>query len=289
MTNPPSANGDAMSQDAGMDPLVEQRWNREWDSLRSRRIAALVSIVALVAIWIALGPIGLLLGFALLAGAYWNLRRWPCPRCHLPIVGAGFRTFITRCVNCHLLIFGHPDDLSAEANIDAAGMRLSPRVRRAVASYEMFVGASFMIMTPFFRAAWWYTLFLEGLAGISLGAGIWLWRDDRRGYALSRTLQIAQIVRIRSPFFVYTATAGLYLDLFHGVAPQGSQVANQVGIQPGFWGSFLLSFGGGQPLSISVNFWAMLLLLVLTQARPAFAPDARAEVDLPGGSVYPVT
>ena len=244
-----------------MDELLDQQWTKQWGTLRSRRIGTIVATVAFVAVWIALGPLGLVVGFSMLAASYWYLRTWQCPRCHLPVVGAGFRTFVERCANCHLLLFGHPDDVLWAAPVDPARLQLSRRIRRFVAGYEMVVGVGLMILTSFVRGAWWYTLMFEGLAAMSLAAGLWLWRDDVRGYALSRTLQLAQIVRVQAPSFVYAATAGAYLDLY--------QTNGRVGVNPGFMGSFSLAFGGDRPFGAAVNLWATALLLVLLHARPA--------------------
>jgi hypothetical protein len=147
---------------------------------------------------------------------------------------------------------------TAAPNVDA--LALPQKVRRFVGGYEMVSGVFLMILSAFAGGAWWTLTMLEGLAAISFAAGYWLWKDDARGFALSRTLQIAQLIRVQSPWITYVATSGVFLDLYDA---NGS-----VGINPGFSSALRLAWMPEQSFGIAVNLWAALLLLVLLHARP---------------------
>ena len=259
--------------------LPDQEWNRYWVSLRSRRIGAAIALVAFVVAWIAFGPLGLVAGFLLALAAYWRLRAWPCPRCGRPIVGTSFHTFVNRCTSCQLLIFGAASDVKWPAQPDPLALTLAPRLRRFVAGYEIASGLGLLVLTLFLHAAWWWQLMLEGFAALSLGAGIWLWRDDARGYALSRSVQAVQVIRLQSPWLTYVATAGVYVDLWH--------TSGRIGIGPGFTSAFSLLVASGQPLGGAVNLWAAPLFLILLHARPATAePSSDRPIET---SLTPVT
>ena len=45
---------------------------------------------------------------------------------------------------------------------------------------------------------WWYWILLASFGGFAVAAGIWLWRDDPRGWTLSRILQAAQIIQFQT-------------------------------------------------------------------------------------------
>jgi hypothetical protein len=244
-----------------MDSTQEREWYRYWAKLRARRIQAAVALAAFVPLWIAFGPAGLALGFVLVALTYWHLRSWPCPRCALPVVGASFHTFVERCVCCDLLLFGHPTDVQWQTSASPRALLLSRRTRRFVAGYEIASGISLMALSALAHSGWWRITMLEGFAAMSVAAGLWLWRDEARGYVLSRSLQFAQLIRVQSAWITYVATSGVYFDLY--------DANGTVGIMPGFSSTFTFDFAAGRTLGIAVNLWAMLLLLVLLHARPA--------------------
>lgn len=239
-------------------------WTEYWEGLRNRRLLVAFAAATWLVLWIVLGAAGLLSGFLLLLLAYRHLRAWPCPRCHQPIVGAGFRTFTDRCRSCDLEVFAHA--IYVETPVESTNpvaFALSRRARRFVAGYEIAAGASLMVLSAFTHAPWWFVLTLEGLAGLSLAAGIWLWRDDPRGYALTRTMQIVQLIRVQSPWLTYVAMAGLAVDLTH--------LANGLNLNTSFQATFTLLLMPGVTFGVAVNLWAAVLLLVMLHARPSAA------------------
>jgi hypothetical protein len=236
-------------------------WDSYWSGLRVRRVFAIVALFAFVPLWIAAGPVGLLAGFLAVFGGYWWLRLWRCPRCRLPVVGAGFASFPERCQACGLLLFGHVDDVAAPVGASENALRLSRRLRRFVAGVEITAGGAVMLLVPFTgHLPFWYVITLEGLGGLSLAAGVWLWQGRERGYALSRTILLMQLIRFESAWVVYSATAGFFVDLYH--------TARGYGLNPGFYGSLGLGFRPGIPFGVAVNLWAAALLLTLMHARP---------------------
>jgi hypothetical protein len=238
-------------------------WLALWARLRSRRLAAVVAIAALIPLWIVLGPIGLLVGFFLALAAIVYLRGFRCPRCGHPIVGAKLQSFVERCVGCHLLIFGHPADADALIAADSDALTMSPHMRRFIAAYELISGIALIILTAFSAGTWWQRTLLEGMAAASIAAGFWLWRDDSRGYSASRSLQWAQLIRIQSPWLSYLTSSGVFLDLYH--------TNGGAGIAPGFSSSVRIWLMPGEPFGVAVNLWAAALLLILMHARPRAA------------------
>jgi hypothetical protein len=105
---------------------------------------------------------------------------------------------------------------------------------------------------------------------MSIAAGWWLWRDEPRGYALTGSLQLAQLVRLQSPWLVYVATAGFAFDL---VSANGS-----IEVNPLFAGAFTLRWNSGLPFGVAVNLWATAVFLPLLRAQPhaATAPPSGA-------------
>ena len=240
-------------------------WDHYWKGLRGRRIAAGIAIAACLPLWIILGALGLLLGFTWGLAAYWYLRLWRCPRCQQPIVGARFSTFPMRCVSCDLPIFGHVIDVEQPPIMNPLAFQLPLARRRFVAWYQIVAGAALMILSAFGGAAWWQLVCMEGLAAMSLAAGVWLLRDEARGYALTRRLQWVQLVQVQSPWLTYVAMSGVGLELSH--------VNGAISLNPGFMSKFLMIWMPQQSFGVAVNIWAALLLLVLLQARPASPAD----------------
>ncbi len=249
-----------------MESSATPDWDDYWRGLRGRRTIAAVALVAFLPVWFALGPPGLLLAFAGLLAAYWHLRRWPCPRCHQPIVGARFSTFPLRCVSCDLLVFGHVVDIEQPAVVNPDAFRLPTGRRRFIAWYQIVAGAGLMILSAFAGAEWWQLLFMEALAAMSCAAGVWLLRDEARGYALTRTMQWVQLVQVQSPWLTYVAMSGVGIVLTH--ANGGINFSSNI------MSKFLLLVMPEQSFGVAVNLWAALLLLVLLQARPGVSePD----------------
>ena len=253
-------------------------WTEHWNGLRNRRLLLAFAAATWLVLWIVLGAPGLLIGFLLLLAAYWQLRGWPCPRCREPLVGAGFRTFIDRCRSCDLEAFAHHVHVQTpvtSSNPDA--FALSRRTRRFVAGYEIAAGASLMVLSAFAGGPWWFLLTLEGLTGLSLAAGIWLWRDDARGYALTRTMQLIQLIRVQSPWLTYFSTTGIAIDLTH--------LDQNVTVAPKFYATFALRLMPGESFGVAVNLWAAALLLVLIHARPRVEPAPSAVPATISGSI----
>ncbi|MFL5616956.1 MAG: hypothetical protein ACJ79A_01020 [Gemmatimonadaceae bacterium] len=162
-------------------------------------------------------------------------------------------------------------------SVNPDAFTLSRRTRRFIAGYEIAAGATLMVLSAFMRAPWWFVLTLEGLAGLSLAGGTWLWRDDARGYALTRTMQLIQLIRLQSPWLTYVAMSGIAIDLTH--------LDQRISLNPNFQATFTLLLMPGATFGVAVNLWAAALLLVLVHARPrtehppaALAPPEQAIV-----------
>ena len=245
-------------------------WTEYWEGLRNRRLLVAFAVATWLVLWIVLGPAGLLVGFLFLLGAYRHLRAWPCPRCHQPIVGAGFRTFTDRCRSCDLEIFAHAIYVQTPAeSLNPDACALSRRTRRFIAGYEIAAGASLMILSAFVHVPWWFLVSIEGLACLSVAAGVWLWRDEAQGYALTRTLQIVQLIRVQSPWLTYVAMAGVGIDLTH--------LDSTLNLATNFQATFRLALMPGETFGVAVNLWAAALLLVLLHAKPRVEPARIAE------------
>jgi hypothetical protein len=250
---------------------MSAEWLAYWSGLRTRRILAAVSAGVLLAAWIAFGPAGLLVGYLFALASYVRLRAFPCPRCGTPVVGVRLTMFPDRCEGCDLQLFAYVSEVQASFERRAGALALSRRLRRVVAGYEMAAGGTLMLMLPFFLGGpLWFAVMWEGLGAMSIAAGWWLWHDEPRGYALTRSLQLAQLVRLQSPWLVYVATAGFAFDL---VAANGS-----IELNPSFAGALTLRFNAGMPFGVAVNLWATAVFMLLLHARPHSAIAERSGV-----------
>jgi hypothetical protein len=175
-----------------------------------------------------------------------------------------------RCVSCDLPIFGHVIDIEQPATMDPRAFQLPNGRRRFVAWYQIVSGAGLMCLSVFAHAPWWQLLLMEGLAAMSLTAGVWLLHDDMRGYALTRRLQWVQLVQLQSSWLTYVAMSGVGIEL--------NDVNGSIGISPGIMSKVILEIMPGQTFGVAVNLWAALLLLVLLQARPAQSASLTAPV-----------
>jgi len=165
-----------------------------------------------------------------------------------------------------LRIFGHELDVT-EYERNPAVFTMSRRLRRTIAGYEIGSGAMLMILSAFAgRLPFWGQIMVEGLAAFSLAGGWWLWRDDARGYRLTRTMQIIQLIRIQSDALVYGALAGIAIDL--------QTVDGNFSINAAFNVYLNLLWNTGLPFGVAINLWAAAVFLLLLHAKPAPAEGA---------------
>jgi hypothetical protein len=241
--------------------IDQPTWAKMWSGLRERRVGVFGAVVAFLPIWIVGGAVGLLVAFGILVATGLALRSWPCPRCRQPFAGVGFASFPMSCAHCGLPAFSQPEELSGLHSERGPQRPLSPRVRKAVAGAQVAAGIGVMVLSAVYGGGMpgLYLLWFESFGGLAVAAGVWLWRDEARGYVLTRALQLAQLVRIQSPLLSYTAYAGFFVDLSH--------TPTSVNISPGFRAAFNIAFGTGAPLSVAVNLWSAALLLALLKAR----------------------
>jgi hypothetical protein len=252
--------------------LDQPSWTKMWSGLRERRLGVAGAIVAFVPIWIVGGAAGLLVAFGILVGAGMALRGWPCPRCREPFAGVGFASFPTACAGCGLPAFSEPREMSSSHSERGPQRALSPRVRKAVAGAQVAGGVGVLVLGAVYGSGMpaLYLLWLESFGGLAVVAGVWLWRDQARGYVLTRALQLAQLVRIQSPLVSYAAYAGFFVDLSH--------TSTRINFSPGFRAAFSIGVGTGAPFGVAVNLWAAALLLALLKARaPSDEPADRPQ------------
>ena len=254
-----------------MESESSVNWHRYWGSLRARRLALVGALPVTLPVWFIAGPVaGFLTSVAASVAAVWLLRSWPCPRCGDPFGGIRWSLFAERCVSCGLPAFARPDFVRRTDFVRTPNLRTLPdRVRHFVAGAEMAGGAAVMVLTALPGAGpLWYRLAIESIAAMTLAAGIWLWRDDARGYTWSRIVQGLQLIRFAIAPVAYSVSAGPFVDAYLRGA--------QVGIEVGFRGQFILLWGEVSPLIVSFNLLAAAWLLMLLDARP------KSEVIPPG-------
>jgi hypothetical protein len=245
-------------------------WQEAWGGLRERRIALLCAAPAAFIPGVLLWDAPTAFGLAVVAffGAAWALRTWRCPRCHERFTGAAGRWWPNRCAACRLPEFSPVPLRSDEAfTIDrGAARRLSSRFRKLIAVSEIAGGAAVMLLIPLtivqgIGLAWWYATFLEGLGVFGIVAGYWLWRDDPRGYGLSRLVQALQILKIQLAGVVFDVSAGMEVNL------TVSNSATNFGA--GIRGAFSVAVGQARPHVVIVNVLAAIALILLWNAEPA--------------------
>ena len=104
-------------------------------------------------------------------------------------------------------------------------------------------------------------------AGVSLLAGLWLWRDHRRGRPLSLLVQAVQVPQIMLPGFIgFSVALGLRLVVGFGQKPPiiSSPVHLLVVGGPNMQGVDLVLFGGGgEARYLGLNVLALAACAVL--------------------------
>lgn len=260
-------------------PLLEQPstrvddrefWREAWGGLRARRIgllAAPASFIPAAVLWTA--EIGFLLAAGLTFGAAWLLRGWRCPRCQHRFAGSAGRWWTDACAACRLPTFASAVYLRESAYTiepDAARV-LSRGFRRLIAGSQIAGGALVMliVLSGFFGAGtfvgWWYAAAVEALGVFAVLAGVWLWRDDPRGYSLSRLVQGLQVVKFQLLGLTYAVSAGFELKLALG----GGTLSTGAGVQ----GAVTLWIGSTPQAFVVINVLAAVAFILLWEAVPA--------------------
>lgn len=245
-----------------MDLSPSDQWHRTWSSLRVRRIAVVAAIPITIPVWVIFGGVvGLVTTAAAVTLAVLELRSWPCPRCKEPFVGARVNIYPDRCASCELPSFERTDIVRRTEFTRAATVRvLSDRLRRTVGGAQVAGGALVMLTTSFSGGLpLWYRLLVESVGAVALAAGIWLWRDDARGYTWSRLLQALQLLRFSLPPLAYNVSAGPAIDLYFGDRASG--------INFGIHGQVVLAWHYAGPVQVSFNLLSAVWLLILLDAR----------------------
>lgn len=152
---------------------------------------------------------------------------------------------------------------------------MHPHFRKFIAGSQV-VGGLAVVAVPMilsrqgFTVAWWYWLLLWSFGGSAMAAGFWLWRDEPRGWKLSRLLQALQIVQFRTSTLGISILAGFQLRVVVS--------ATQFTVGPAFEGSLAITAGQAMPWFVSINFFSAYALYALLRSGPADAP-AGADAD----------
>jgi hypothetical protein len=161
------------------------------------------------------------------------------------------------------------------------------RWRRAIAIYEIltFVATGWHVVRtlaqPPARVAAVYIVGVLALAGagVSLVAGLWLWRNERRGRRLSLLVQAVQVPHIMLPGLLGVSLAlGSSLVVGFGQKPPivGSAVHLLLVGGRDMQGVYLvLSGGGGEARYLGLNVLALAAWAALVRRVPAGAEDRR--------------
>lgn len=154
---------------------------------------------------------------------------------------------------------------------------MTDRFRKIIAGSEIAGGAALMILTlwPAVQRMLpaWYLMSTEGLGAMAIGAGVWLWRNDERGWALSRLLQGLQIVQIWTRSFSFVVVLGLQGNLYVG--------ATQFGIQPGFYGSLVIGNVYRGEWRVALNLFALAAFVALWRGRRSTSSEAEPSIAPP--------
>ncbi len=239
----------------------DRSWDQTWLALRQRRAFAAASVLGAFVCQLLPSPWWTLVGLAMPISTLTLLHRWPCPRCHEPFVGAGLALFRDTCASCALPAFCQVSEVNSLAfSHDGQGRTLDLRLRRSLAGAQVFGGVAVGLMAIWYRGTSWMVV---GLVSAAILGGVWLWRDEPRGYRLTRLLLALQVVRIIWPPVAYSLILGWHVDL---IRRPGS--AN---LSLGTHAQFFLGTATGT-WEVAVNFFALLALLALWGAKPRPAP-----------------
>jgi hypothetical protein len=143
---------------------------------------------------------------------------------------------------------------------------MNPHFRKFLAASQ-FVGGMAVVALPVILSAqghsvaWWYWILLAGFGGLTMAAGVWLWRDQPRGRDWSALIQALQIVQFRTSTLGITILAGFQLRLLV------SDTEFTVG--PAFHGAAGVTVGQAMPWFISINFFAAYAVYALLRSRRA--------------------
>jgi hypothetical protein len=162
------------------------------------------------------------------------------------------------------------------------------RWRRAIAIYEIltFVATGWDVVRTLaqapVRVLAIYIVGLLALAGaaVSLVAGLWLWRDERRGRSLSLLVQAAQVPHIILPGLLGFSIA-LGLSVVIGVGQQPRIVSSAVHLVlaggPSMKGAYLVLSGGGgaEGRYLGLNVVALAAWTALVRYSPSRAEQGR--------------
>jgi hypothetical protein len=141
------------------------------------------------------------------------------------------------------------------------------RFRRFLAATQFAGGLAVLAGPPLLMAqgysvTWWYWILLESFGGTAVAAGFWLWRDDPRGWHLSRLMQAMQLLQFQVSGFGVSAIAGFQLRIL--IAPERFDVG------PSFNGMFSIT-GASDQTWVNINLFGVYALYLLLTSGPAAA------------------
>lgn len=144
---------------------------------------------------------------------------------------------------------------------------MNPRFRKFLAASQV-LGGLMVLYVPFdfllarLIAEWWFWMGALCYGGLAVMAGMWLWRDEAGGWAMSSIVQALQIVQFQSSSFRLIIEAGVQMRLF--ISTMG------VDAGPGFDGSFSIDHygGGGWSWWISINLFSIYAVYALLRYGP---------------------
>jgi hypothetical protein len=136
---------------------------------------------------------------------------------------------------------------------------MRPSYRKAIAGSEIVGGGAVVLLTLLAArhqaVPAWYVVTLESLAVLSIAAGIWLWRDEERGWRLSRLLQGLQVIQLVTPAFSFALVVGIQLLLF--ISP------HRAGFTPGVLGSLSVALRRDIGWAVGINLFSLAAFLGL--------------------------
>lgn len=145
-------------------------------------------------------------------------------------------------------------------------------LRKAIALEQILGGIALSALTFWvqFKAPGlpgWYLLLSQSFAFVFLVAGWLLWRGDRRGLAMSRTLQAFQLLQVYTPWVAWALVAGPHCTVYLGVTGLSAQI--------GFSGTLTIVVGRLRGWSIGVNLIALAATMLLYRSVPGPKGEVR--------------